>query len=128
MAANALDLRAQVIDAINQIIDPCSAGVGSPIGIADMGLVERLEIHGGEVEVELITTSPMCMFVGHFEQEAERRIGALSWVRSVRVISTQRTMWDESLMSEAARTRLAEKYRRPRLNTPPGRSGLGGAT
>lgn len=127
MAANALDLHAQVTDAINGIIDPCSAGVGSPIGLADMGLVKRLEIRGDAVEVELITTAPLCMFVGHFEEEAERRIGALDWVRSVSVTCTQRTMWDESLMSEVARVQLAERYRRPRLNTPPGRSGLGGA-
>jgi metal-sulfur cluster biosynthetic enzyme len=122
------DLRAEVTEAVNQIIDPCSAGVGSPTGIADMGLVKRLEIHGADVEVELITTSPMCLFVGHFEQEVERRISALDWVRSVTVVSTQRTMWDESFMSPAARARLAEKYRRPRANAPPGRDGLGGAT
>jgi metal-sulfur cluster biosynthetic enzyme len=128
MATSTVNLRVQVTDAINQIIDPCSAGVGSPIGIADMGLIKRLEIHGVDVEVELMTTSPMCMFVGHFEEEVERRIGALAWVRTVTVTSTQRTMWDESLMSEAARAQLAEKYRRPRANTPPGRRGLGGAT
>jgi len=111
MAAGTLDLRAQVSAAINQIIDPCSAAIGSPTGLADLGLVNRIELDGAAVTVELITTSPMCMFAGHFEQEAERRIRALTWVRSVTVTCTHRTLWDESFISEAARARLIEQQR-----------------
>jgi metal-sulfur cluster biosynthetic enzyme len=121
------DLRARTIEAINQIVDPCSAGIGAPTGLFDMGLVKEVEINDGSVAVELLTTSPFCLYVGHFEEEVARRVGALPGVRSVNVTIVHRTMWDESLMSEAARARLAEKYRRRRANIPAGRSGLGGA-
>lgn len=121
------DLRAQTIEAINQIVDPCSAGIGAPTGLLDMGLVKEVEIKDGNVAVELLTTSPFCLYVGHFEEEVARRVGALPWVRTVTVTVAHRTMWDESLMSEAARAQLAQKHRRPRANIPAGRSGLGGA-
>ena len=105
----------QVLAAVNGIVDPCSAAVGVPIGIADMGLVERLELDGNRVELVLLPTSPHCMYVGHFEEEIESRVGALPWVEFVQVtLSDCTTIWDDSRMTDAARSELYETHRRPR--------------
>jgi metal-sulfur cluster biosynthetic enzyme len=105
---------AQVVAAVNEIADPCSCGVGVPTGIADLGLLERVELDGGSVRVVLTTTSPSCMFVGHFEEEIERRVGSLPWVDSVEVELDYGVMWDESRMSERARAELHARHRAPR--------------
>jgi metal-sulfur cluster biosynthetic enzyme len=107
--------RAEALAAINEIVDPCSAGVGVPIGLTEMGLIEELTLGDGHVVVTLMTTAPHCMFVGLLEEEIEQRVSALAWVKSVRVErSSCETVWDDSRMSEAARERLIERHRLPR--------------
>lgn len=111
-------LRRRVLAAINEIVDPCSAGIGMPTGIADLGLIDRLEIDDGRVDVTLITTAPHCMFVGMFKEQIEHRVGATPGVASVRVTMNYETMWDESRMSEGARARTVERHRRLRSSVP----------
>jgi hypothetical protein len=38
--------RLEVLSAINQVVDPCSVGIGVPIGVVDMGLVESVNLTG----------------------------------------------------------------------------------
>ena len=98
---------AQVREAINAIVDPCSAAMSEPAGIADMGLLEQVSIDGDEVAVELLPTSAHCLFVGLFEEEIEERVGTLPWVGSVRVtLSRSLDIWDESRMDPRLRERL----------------------
>ena len=101
-----------VRNAINAIVDPCSVAMTEPIGLADLGIIERVEIEDDRVEVTLLPTSPHCLFLGLFEEEIERRVRALDWVRTVEVRLTEGLeIWDESRMSEAARERLARRRR-----------------
>jgi metal-sulfur cluster biosynthetic enzyme len=116
--------REAVLAALNGIVDPCSAAMAEPIGLADLGLVERLEMQGGRVDIELVPTSPHCLFVGLFEEEIASRVGALDWVESVNVrFDEGETIWDESRVSAAARARLAR--RRAALARSLARSGEG---
>jgi metal-sulfur cluster biosynthetic enzyme len=108
--------RLGVFAAINQVVDPCSAGVRVPIGVVDMGLVESVNLDGGRVSIELITTAPFCLFTGLFEEEIQQRVSALPWVESVQVAfnSDPRLLgaWDEERMSADARAALAERFKR----------------
>jgi metal-sulfur cluster biosynthetic enzyme len=106
--------REQVLQAINEVIDPCSAGIASPTGLLDMGLVERVVIDGSRVSIVLTTTAPQCMFVGSFETEAQGRVAALPWVENVEVQTDYTVDWDESRMSELARRRLDRRHVEPR--------------
>jgi metal-sulfur cluster biosynthetic enzyme len=94
---------------LNQIVDPCSIAMSTPLGIADLGLIERIDVSEGFVAVDLVPTSPHCLFIGLFEEEVEQRIAALPWVKSLRVeINDGGIIWDETRMTHAARTRIAE--------------------
>jgi metal-sulfur cluster biosynthetic enzyme len=76
-------------------------------GLANLGLVESVTIEGGTVAVVLITTSPQCMYVGHFVEEPERRLRALPWVATVQLTLRYDIVWDEGRMTSAARAALA---------------------
>jgi metal-sulfur cluster biosynthetic enzyme len=112
------DRRLGVLAAINQVVDPCSVGVRVPIGVVDMGLVESMNLDGGHVSIELLTTTPFCLFTGLFEEEIQQRVSALPWVESVHVgfNSDPRLLgaWDEGRMSVDARAALAKRYKRAR--------------
>jgi metal-sulfur cluster biosynthetic enzyme len=108
--------RLAVLAAINQVVDPCSVGIGVPIGVVDMGLVESVNLNGDRVSIDLITTAPFCLFTGLFEEEIEQRVSALPWVTSVHVAfnSDPRMLgaWDEERMSDDARAALAQRFKR----------------
>ena len=49
-------------NAIREIVDPCSIGIGHPTNLVDMGIIDRLEWNGGKVVVTLVLTDPSCFF------------------------------------------------------------------
>ena len=106
--ASVQDRRADALGVLNGIVDPCSAANGSPIGLADMGIIEELEVSGGHVRVRLLPTFPGCLFVGIFHEEATGRLRELDWCESVEVelASAEDGVWTEARMAPAARDQL----------------------
>jgi metal-sulfur cluster biosynthetic enzyme len=104
-----------VLAVLETIVDPCSKAIGHPIGLVGMGVVERVDVTGGEVSVLLLPTFPACIFRGFFEAEVESRLSALPWCEKVDVsfCSADRD-WDESRMSRAARAALGRPSRSER--------------
>jgi len=109
---------AAVRRSLNSIVDPCSAALGVPSGLVDMGLVQQVDVSDGRVVVSLLPTGPGCVFLDHFETEIEQRLGAFEWCSEVRVqIAEDDLVWDETRLSSAVRQRLAERRRAARLLT-----------
>ncbi|GAA4527429.1 MULTISPECIES: metal-sulfur cluster assembly factor [Nonomuraea] len=113
MEAEQQDLVARVLDACNAVQDPCSLGVGQPMGIVDMGLVESVEVRNAAdgravgVALKLITTAPMCMYSPYFEQSVRRELASeLPQLEDVAITWGDSTEWDESRMTPAGRERL----------------------
>ena len=105
---------AEVREVLNGVVDPCSAAARSPTGLVDMGIVAGVEHVSGDVVVRLLPTFAGCMFVSLFADQAEQRIGALPWCRSVRVETVADELWTEERMAPAARERLERRRRRLR--------------
>lgn len=98
----------QVRAVLNRIFDPCSVAARVPVGIVDVGIVDGVGIGGGAVRVELLLTSPHCLYMGHFEQVITERLSGLPWVTDVRVVHADSAeIWDEGRMAPEARERLA---------------------
>jgi metal-sulfur cluster biosynthetic enzyme len=56
--------------------------------IADLGLLDEVEVDGGQVTVRFHLTSPLCpaKFAGSIGQDIRRRVGKLPGVESVEVV------------------------------------------
>jgi metal-sulfur cluster biosynthetic enzyme len=107
MTAELARRRQAVLAALDEIIDPCSRGLGRPVGLVGMGMIDGLEIAGDLARVTILPTFPNCMFRGVLEAEVERRVGALPWCREVVVeFAKPERIWDESRLSAAARRTL----------------------
>lgn len=107
-----------VRERLDRIVDPCSEARGTDISIVEMGLLKSIEVDGGTVHVELRITSPSCMMVGYFIEQAEEQVGNLPGVEEVTLETDAGLSWREEMMSEEAKKRrrhhqqaLAEKYR-----------------
>lgn len=103
----AADQRDAVLAALDVIIDPCSRGLGCPVGLVGMGMIEHLDIDAGRVSVTVLPTFPNCLFRGVIEAEIESRVGELPWCRAVAVqFAGADVVWDESRLSDRARRTL----------------------
>ena len=101
----------EVRRAINTIVDPCSRAAGTPIGLADMGLVTAIDVSGdGRVAITITPTFSGCLFTGVFAHEVEERVGALAGCASVEVTFTApEEAWTEAKIAPAARARLRDR-------------------
>jgi len=99
-------IESEVRRLLDSIGDPCAVAQGVPMGIGEMGLLDR--VHAGpegEVEIDLRLTSPACMMVGYFKVEAERLALTVDGVRTVTVTSDTGLDWRPHMMGAAARQR-----------------------
>jgi metal-sulfur cluster biosynthetic enzyme len=100
---------AEVRRRLDTIGDPCSVAQGVPMGIGEMGLIERVDLGpDGEVEIGLRLTSPACMMVGYFRVEAERLVSEMPGVKSVAVSADTGLDWLPEMMSTDGRRRRRE--------------------
>jgi metal-sulfur cluster biosynthetic enzyme len=97
-----------VRERLDGIVDPCSEARGTDISIVEMGLLKRVEVDDGTVHIELRITSPSCMMVGYFIEQAEERVGSLPGVETVTLSTDAGLSWRDEMMSEAAKQRRRE--------------------
>jgi metal-sulfur cluster biosynthetic enzyme len=97
---------ADVRDALQQVVDPCSIATGAPISLVDAGLVKAVEVCDATAATELIVTSPLCTQIGIITTRIEKVVGRLDRIRDVSVTVDPRTEWWPELMTPAARDRL----------------------
>lgn len=97
-----------VRDRLDEIIDPCSDARGTGISIVEMGLLKRIEIEDGTVHIELRITSPSCMMVGYFIEQAQERVGGLEGVEEVTLETDAGMQWRDDMMAPKAKRRRRE--------------------
>lgn len=91
---------------LDGIHDPCSVAASVPMGLDEMGLVERVEVSdSGQVTIHLRLTSPFCEMVPFMKSEAIRRVGSLPGVSAVTVGHDSGLDWDHDMIAPAARRR-----------------------
>jgi len=97
-----------VREKLDEIVDPCSEARGTDISIVEMGLLKRIEVDGGSVHVELRITSPSCMMVGYFIEQASERVGSLPGVEEVTLSTDAGLSWRDEMLAEEAKERRRE--------------------
>lgn len=106
-------LGAAVMHALQGIYDPCSVAANAPLSLPDMGLIRSCVVaeDSGEVQIELMATSPFCVLIGSMMQAIENEVTAVPGVTSVGVTLDAESLWTPDLMGPAARARLDERRR-----------------
>lgn len=103
--------RDAAVAAVDRVIDPCSAAMGLPIGLAELGLATVHVLDStdtqAQVRVRLRLTSPCCAYGPTMAGAIEQELNALNWVRSASVEIDHAAMWTESRIAPEAAARLA---------------------
>lgn len=87
-----------VLDALDEVLDPCSVAVGKPLGLTSMGLVESCTVEGGNVMLVLCTTGPGCLLIGNLLKAADTRVRAIDGVENVSLSVDTSVIWSSVRM------------------------------
>jgi metal-sulfur cluster biosynthetic enzyme len=94
--------------ALDEIYDPCSVAAGRPLGLAEMGLVQSVDVAAdGEVSIVLRTTFPGCTMIPMLAGAVEERIRALPNVTDVAVSIDPRFTWTPAAIGRGPGERTA---------------------
>ena len=96
--------REEVLRALRDCYDPCCQD--RAISIVDMGLIEKVEVRGRHVGIEMVLTSGWCPFVARLSDMVQDRLGALAGIGKVDVAVVWNPTWTPDRMSEEARSKL----------------------
>lgn len=104
----------RILEALDDVVDPCSEMAGAPTGLVHMGLVHELHVTSGsngyEVRVVLAVTEPGCQMGVIFVHQARKNLESLGGIGSVDVSLTSELpageIWDEGQMSSVAQRAL----------------------
>lgn len=114
----------EVLEVLNRIIDPCSAAMGQPAGLVDMGMIESVRIEespaGSRISIELLMTEAGCLMSVPFRIQAADDLRALPDISDVEITLNTTREWSEERMTDGLRTALAERRetRRQMLGIP----------
>lgn len=110
MTAADTETERRVVDALTDVLDPCSCFTDEPVDIVDLGLVEDVRVEDGTAEVELLLTSPGCTYLPYIERDVEETVQRVEGVHAVEVIQITDQIWTRERMAddvrEARRTTL----------------------
>lgn len=102
-------IAAAIWSALDRIKDPCHLLSGHDLSIVDLGLINRVDLIGDQVEVGITFTDSTCLFAYRIIADLEDIVPKLHEIRSVKVIPEPFPLWDESRLSDKARALYAEK-------------------
>ena len=111
--------RAELMEALRDVYDPCCADRG--ISIVDMGVVGDVRMQGANVSVDLVPTTGWCPFVATMSSAIPDRLRQLAGVETVDVQVVWEPVWTMERLSPSAREKLSmpldelEPYRERRL-------------
>ena len=105
------ELAQQVVSRLENVLDPCSCMTETPRNIVELGLLEDVTVDGATVEVELVPTSPMCLYMAQIIDEATAEIGTLDGVEAVSVTQNVETLWRPERMADELQADRDEQLR-----------------
>ena len=89
-----------VVEQLDNVLDPCSCMTDQPVSIVNLGLVNEVTIEGTPVHVELLPTTPMCMYMTQIIDEAAAEVRKLDGVADVEIEENIEDMWRPERMSD----------------------------
>jgi metal-sulfur cluster biosynthetic enzyme len=94
--------QAELVDRLRTVTDPCSMGLGTPIDIWSLGLVEDVTVAEGIARVRLVLTDPSCVFFRRIRDDITAALRGVQGVDAVEVELDATVLWTPDRMKETA--------------------------
>lgn len=100
---DAARLEEEILERLDEVLDPCSTFTERPQSILDLGLVDQVTIDRRDVTVYLLPTNQLCMYIPHMTEDIQNRIRDMPAVESVSVEVVNNEVWTQERMTQEAK-------------------------
>ena len=104
------DRTQRVIAQLEEVLDPCSCMTENPVNIVDLGLVEEIKVEDSSVRVELVPTTPMCLYMAQIIDEAEAELLKIDDIEEVKFTQNIEKLWRPDRMDDELLQRKENQY------------------
>ncbi|WP_448188170.1 iron-sulfur cluster assembly protein [Azospirillum sp. sgz301742] len=95
-------LMERIVEAIKTCYDP-----EIPVDIWELGLIYRVNVNdGGDVEIDMTLTSPMCPVAGELPQQVQEAVQNADGVTTCKIDLVWEPPWRPDMMSDVAKIQL----------------------
>jgi ATP-binding protein involved in chromosome partitioning len=100
----------EILERLDDVLDPCSCMTDNPVSIVELGLVNEIDREGGSVSIELLPTTPMCMYMAQIIDEAEAEVSKVDGIEDVDVSQNVEDMWRPERMDDELQQAKEERF------------------
>jgi ATP-binding protein involved in chromosome partitioning len=90
----------EIVDRLDDALDPCSCMTDDPVSIVELGLVSEIDREADAVDIELLPTTLMCMYMTQMIAEAEAEVLKIDGVENFEVHQNVEDLWRPERMDE----------------------------
>ena len=92
----------RIVDVLKTVYDP-----EIPVNIWDLGMIYKIDVKDdATVDIDMTFTAPTCPAADFILEDVRSKVDSVEGVKSVNVNLVFEPAWDQSMMSEEARTEL----------------------
>ena len=93
--------RTEILESLREVVDP-----ELNINIVEVGLIYRVEVHDGRVEIDFTLTTPGCPLGDTITEDIKRVVQEHHGIRNIELNLVWTPTWTIEFMSEEARLEL----------------------
>lgn len=92
----------RIVEVLKTVYDP-----EIPVNIYDLGLVYKIDLKDdGTLDVEMTLTAPGCPMADYITEDVRRKLEGIDTIKQANINLVFDPVWDESMMSDEAKTEL----------------------
>lgn len=96
-----LSTEEKIVSVLKTVFDP-----EIPVNIYDLGLIYRIEVNEGVVEVDMTLTAPNCPAADFIAEDVKQKIEGIEGVKSAKVNVVFEPEWTQDRMTDEAKLEL----------------------
>jgi FeS assembly SUF system protein len=96
-----LSTEEKIVSVLKTVFDP-----EIPVNIYDLGLIYRIEVNDGVVEVDMTLTAPNCPAADFIAEDVKQKIEGIEGVKSAKVNVVFEPEWTQDRMTDEAKLEL----------------------
>ena len=96
-----LSTEEKIVSVLKTVFDP-----EIPVNIYDLGLIYRIEVNDGVVEVDMTLTAPNCPAADFIAEDVKQKIEGIEGVKSAKVNVVFEPEWTQVRMTDEAKLEL----------------------
>lgn len=105
-----IESNVEIVQRLDDVLDPCSCMTDNPVSIVELGLVEEIKRDDEMVNIELLPTTPMCMYMTQIIDEAEAEVLKIDGIEDVDVSQNVEDMWRPERMDDELQQAKEEQF------------------